>query len=159
MLREKWVPADTIEYASYLSSLRKERAQGQASSRKDSRRSLSKSQRDTILRKTASRCHICGGEITGDWEADHVLAYSGGGIHSIDNYLPAHSVCNNYRWDYLSDEFQEILRLGVWLRTQIETATTMGNTAARLFIQNEKRRIKRRKVQKSQVPMELSTDY
>jgi hypothetical protein len=37
---------------------------------------------------------------------------------SITN-LPAHSTCNNYRWDYLPEEFQYILKLGVWASTQM----------------------------------------
>ncbi|MDZ7654258.1 MAG: HNH endonuclease signature motif containing protein [Burkholderiaceae bacterium] len=70
-----------------------------------------------MLAKTAGRCHVCGGPIEGlNWHADHVLAHSGGGAHSVDNYLAAHPICNNYRWDYLDEEFREILRLGVWLR-------------------------------------------
>lgn len=70
--------------------------------------------------KTGGPCHICGGLIDGRWQADHVLAYSGGGGHAADNYLPAHELCSIYRWDYLAEEFQEILKLGVWARTQIE---------------------------------------
>ena len=37
-------------------------------------------------------------------QADHVLAHSAGGGNRLeDNYLPAHALCNNYRWDYLSE--------------------------------------------------------
>jgi len=87
---------------------------------------------------------VCGGPIDGYWEADHVLAHSGGGDNSVDNYLPAHRTCNNYRWDYLPEEFQEILRLGVWLRTQIEKQTVIGQSAGEAFIRYEKSRIARR---------------
>jgi hypothetical protein len=62
-------------------------------------------------------------------EIDHVLAHSGGGAHRLDNHLPAHTLCNNYRWNYGSEEFQLILKLGVWPRTQIEKQTTLGKTA------------------------------
>jgi hypothetical protein len=64
------------------------------------RAALSQSQRAVVLNKTGRRCHICGGKIQGSWDADHVLAYSVGGVHLADNYLPAHSLCNNYRWHY-----------------------------------------------------------
>ena len=37
---------------------------------------LTQSDRDEILRKTGGRCHICGGKIKGNWQADHVLAHS-----------------------------------------------------------------------------------
>ena len=63
---------------------------------------LTAKERSAVFAKTAGRCHICGGSVAGEaWQADHVLAHSAGGVHSADNYLPAHSLCNNYRWDYL----------------------------------------------------------
>jgi hypothetical protein len=99
--------------------------------------------RARVLATTGGRCHICGGIIDGAWQADHVLAHSGGGTGSADNYLPAHALCNNYRWDYLADEFQMILKLGVWARTQIETGTGVGNEMARRFVAHEARRMAR----------------
>jgi hypothetical protein len=71
------------------------------------------------------------------------MAHSAGGTHDIDNYLPAHSTCNNYRWDYVPEEFQYILKLGVWTRTQIERGTAIGNTVASAFAGHEVRRVKR----------------
>jgi hypothetical protein len=44
--------------------------------------------------------------IPADWQADHVLAHGRGGEASCENYLPAHKLCNTYRWDYLPEEFQ-----------------------------------------------------
>jgi hypothetical protein len=79
------------------------------------------------------------------WQADHVMAYSASGVHDGDNYLPAHSLCNNYRWDYLPEEFQYILKLGVWTRSQIERGTLLGNAVASSFAGHEARRVKRRK--------------
>jgi len=98
-----------------------------------------------ILAKTAGRCHICGGELTEPWQADHVLAHSGGGVHAADNYLPAHAICNNYRWDYTADEFQELLKLGVWIRLQIEHKTPLGQQAAAKYMAHDTRRTLRRK--------------
>jgi hypothetical protein len=110
------------------------------------RAALSRTERDEILRKTGGRCHICGGAIgNATWQADHVLAYSTGGEHSADNYLPAHSLCNNYRWHYDAEEFQWILKLGVWLRTQIEKGTKIGRNAAEDFCGHDRRRATRRK--------------
>jgi hypothetical protein len=83
--------------------------------------------------------------IDGAWQADHVLAHSGGGEHRADNYLPAHVLCNNYRWDYSAEEFQHILKLGVWLRTQIELAKPVGRLAAKHFVAHEKKRHGRRR--------------
>jgi 5-methylcytosine-specific restriction endonuclease McrA len=109
------------------------------------RRVLLPTQRLTVLAKTAGRCHICGGMIDEAWEADHVLAHSGGGAHLEDNYLPAHRLCNNYRWDYLAEEFQYILKLGVWARTQIEMDTRLGREVGGAFVGYEQRRRSRRR--------------
>ena len=37
------------------------------------------------------------------------------------------------RWFYGTEEFQWILKLGVWLRTQIEKETALGRLAAKAF--------------------------
>ncbi len=78
--------------------------------------------------------------IDGKWEADHVFSHALGGQHSLDNYLPAHPICNNYRWFYGTEEFQWILKLGVWLRTQIENQTAVGEIAAAAFWVHERAR-------------------
>lgn len=108
------------------------------------RRALSKTNRQDVLRKTGRRCHICGGRINSDdWQADHVLAHSTGGGHAVDNFLPAHTICNNYRWHYGAEEFQWILKLGVWLRSQIQTETLIGQEAAEKFCDYDRRRAAR----------------
>jgi 5-methylcytosine-specific restriction endonuclease McrA len=146
-LREDWAPATGPEYADYLRRLRAERKSLKAntSTARPRRIALTPDEREIVLAKTAGRCHVCGGQIVDSkWHADHVLAHSGGGVHSVDNYLPAHPTCNNYRWDYLDGEFQEILRLGVWLRTQIENDSPVGRAAAVAFSAYEKSRVRRR---------------
>jgi hypothetical protein len=111
------------------------------------RQSLALKEREIILRKTGKRCHICGGKIKrGEaWQADHILAHTLGGKHSIENYLPAHSICNNYRWHYEAEEFQWILKLGVWTRTQIEKRSWLGIAIADKFIKHELNRISRQR--------------
>ncbi len=139
--------ATVEQLASYLKDLRQTRRHRKQKLKQQPRRrqSLTARQRKAILLKTASRCHICGGLITDKWHADHVLAHSGGGAHAIDNYLPAHELCNNYRWDYSDTEFQSILKLGVWLRTEIERRTPLGTSAAKKFVAYDRRRVSRRK--------------
>ena len=111
------------------------------------RQLLTRGERAEILAKTAGHCHICGGHIGAEkWQADHVLAHSGGGQHRLDNYLPAHALCNNYRWDYMPEEFQLILKLGVYTKTQIERGTSLGNHACEAFAAHEGRRMLRRHV-------------
>jgi len=74
-----------------------------------------------------------------------VLAHSNRGTHAMENYLPAHRLCNNYRWDYSAEEFQWILKLGVWVRTQVERETEIGTDLRDVFHQYELARQKRRK--------------
>lgn len=140
--------ADATAFAAELRRLRAARRNGVATSKAAPRKRipLTKAQRAEVLRKAGGRCHICGGLMDGsDWEADHVFAHCSGGLHSLDNYLPAHSICNNYRWFYGTQEFQWILKLGVWLRTQIENETKIGLEAAKHFIAHDRRRARRRK--------------
>lgn len=140
--------SDARAFAVALRQLHAQRRTNVISGRKErARRSrLSGTERDEILRKTGGRCHICGGAIGSEgWHADHVLAYSTGGKHSVDNYLAAHTLCNNYRWHYDAEEFQWILKLGVWLRTQIEKGTKTGRDAAEGFCGHDRHRATRRR--------------
>ncbi|MBB1062006.1 HNH endonuclease [Marilutibacter spongiae] len=109
------------------------------------RAALTNAQREQVLRKTGGRCHICGGAIEGPWHADHVFPHSAGGAHAVDNYLPAHDVCNTYRWDYTPDEFQLILKLGVWLKGEILRETRIGRDAAERFVKRQATIAKRRR--------------
>ncbi|MGI9101226.1 MAG: HNH endonuclease [Terriglobales bacterium] len=138
-----------LEFVRRLRSLRADRRELK-SAKRPARALLTLSERRRIFAKTDGRCHICGGEITGRWQADHVFSHALGGQHSLDNYLPAHDICNNYRWFYGSEEFQWILKLGVWLRTQIENETAVGNKAAQAFCAHERiRSIRCRKAKRN----------
>lgn len=139
-------PETVEELVAHIRELRMKREVRKSQNRPSTRRvPVSVLDRSRIHAKTAGRCHICGGEVGERWQADHVLAHSGGGLHHSDNYLPAHSLCNNYRWDYLPDEFQLILKLGVWARTQIEQQTALGKKMVAAFVSYENARRQRRK--------------
>ena len=140
--------SDVSALASQLRKLHTKRRGAVISVRTESvqRAALTKTERGEVLEKTGGRCHICGGAINAnDWQADHILARSTGGAHSVENYLPAHSICNNYRWHYDAEEFQWILELGVWMRNQIENETTIGQAAGEKFCYHDRRRAGRRK--------------
>jgi 5-methylcytosine-specific restriction endonuclease McrA len=146
-MNEPEYTASEVSFATHLRQLRLDRRQRKEANHSSRllRQSLSASERAHILAKTAGRCHICGGLISESaWQADHVLAHSAGGAHSADNYLPAHALCNHYRWDYSAEEFQHILKLGVWMRTQIERRTACGRAAAAAFLAHERTRQARR---------------
>ena len=119
------LPKDVEELAAQLSHLKSERNRGQEQTKRSGakRTKLSKAQRQRIKSKTGGLCHLCGGPVGDAWQAGHVLSHSGGGASTEDNYLPAHSLCNNYRWHYSAEELQQILKLGVWVRTQIQKPT------------------------------------
>jgi len=140
-------PTTPKALAKNLRELRLVRRRNKRNQKKNGHRrtALTRSERAVVLRKTDGRCHICGGAINGKWQADHVWAHSGGGNHSVENYLAAHALCNNYRWDYTAEEFQHILKLGVWLRTQIERETRIGQEAAARFLTHEASRQRRRR--------------
>lgn len=139
-------PSTAEVFAEFLSSLRfaRRRRKGELRATVAPRQLLSGPEREEVFRKTAGRCHICGGSIEGKWQADHVFSHSAGGGHAADNYLPAHALCNNYRWDYSAEEFQNILKLGVWIRTEIEHKTSLGLKVAERYLAHEKSRAARR---------------
>lgn len=146
-MKEFEYTASEASFAQHLRQLRLQRRKRKEAthSTRPARKISSASERKQILAKTAGRCHICGGNIGKlAWHADHVLAHSAGGAHSADNYLPAHALCNNYRWDYSPEEFQQILKLGVWTRTQMERRTRFGRDAATAFLAYERTRQARR---------------
>ena len=138
----------TNRFANRLKLLREQRQQGKVPDSTKKRQSLTKEQRNLILSKTGGRCHICGGKIKNNenWQADHVLAHAHGGGNSIENYLAAHAICNNYRWHYGSEEFKWIMKLGVWIRTLIEKRDNLAMALAERFIKHERHRITRQKV-------------
>lgn len=136
------------EFVKRLRALRKVRRKEKVKSKLPAaakKKRLSKMERKAIFEKTGGRCHVCGGDIiVDDWEADHVFSHALGGQHNADNYLPAHQLCNNYRWFYGPEEFQWILKLGVWLRTKIEKKEKVAKDAAEAFCSYDRARSKRR---------------
>jgi 5-methylcytosine-specific restriction endonuclease McrA len=98
---------DAEKFAAHLRVLREERLKRKLEIRslEQKRQSLTPTQRSAVLIKTAGRCHICGGHINSEWATDHVLAHAQGGEHTVDNYLPAHAICNRARWFYSTEEF------------------------------------------------------
>ena len=59
------------------------------------------------------------------------------------NYLPAHAICNGYRWDYSPQECQWIIKIGIWARLRMEKPSTLGQQMLEAFHAYEKQRAKR----------------
>jgi hypothetical protein len=149
------LPDSAVKLAEHLSRLAADRQKRHAATRqkrqatgtkKSARRMLlTPTERVAVKNKTEGRCHICGGLVGENWQADHVLCHSDGGRHSVENYLASHALCNNYRWDYSPEEFQWILKIGVWARTQMaKQSSRIGSELAERFFQYEVKREKRR---------------
>lgn len=129
-----------------VKSLRKIRWKANGRFKGKKRSSLTKVQRQRILEKTNSRCHVCGIEIDLDgFHADHVKAHISGGEHNENNYLPSCQTCNSYRWHFASEELQIILKLGVWTKGQMLRETELGSEIANEFVKHEMKVRKRRK--------------
>jgi hypothetical protein len=93
----------------------------------------------------------CGGEVTENkFAADHVHSHAAGGEHKLANYLPAHRLCNGCRWFYSPEEFQWILRMGIWARKQMEDKKPIGVEMGPIFLKHEKAVRKRRKYEQGQ---------
>jgi len=124
------------------------------------RRHLSSDERKQVLGKTGGHCHLCGGDMNqtseGELEeevevlphfvVDHIVPVASGGQDSLNNLLAAHGLCNGCRWFYSPEEFQWILRMGVWARKQMEDARTeIGKQMRKPFRENEEEVRERRK--------------
>jgi hypothetical protein len=137
------------QFIKHISHLHKKRRGSVVKIRltRQSRKSPNYASRQNILEKTGNRCHICGGLIASEdkWQADHIFPYAHGGKDSVDNYLPAHTNCNNYRRSFSAEEFQWIMKLGVWFRTQIELEDNKALELAEKFMKHEVRRDSRRR--------------
>lgn len=139
-------PLRPDELRDHLRKLREARRQRQRQGAQVRRKQLRASERQQVLAKTAGRCHVCGGSVDGTaWQADHVLAHNAGGSHAAENYLPAHSLCNNYRWDYSAEEFQWVLKIGVWARLEMEKDSAFGEELLNRFAPYEQKREARKK--------------
>lgn len=134
---------DEVLLIETLQSLRAQRRQRLAPRRPRLR--LSPTQRALIAAKTDGRCQICGGVLDATWHADHVRSHSAGGAHAVENYLAAHPTCNSYRWDYLPEEFQWTLKIGVWARLVMEQQQPLGQVMTRAFAQYERARTRRQR--------------
>lgn len=108
------------------------------------RKQLTQGQRMEILHKTGGKCHVCGVSLKQNtFQADHVVAHIHQGGHLVENYLPACATCNNYRWHYLPEELQIILKVGIWARAEMEKGTTLGASMSQKYLKKELNRTRR----------------
>jgi 5-methylcytosine-specific restriction endonuclease McrA len=142
-MNELCLPQSDDELTKRLKDLHEARKTEQARRKQkekeqERRRQLTADERNQVFSKTGGHCHLCGGEmnqssggeLTEEREVlphfvvDHIVPFASGGKDSLDNFLAAHGLCNGCRWFYSPEEFQWILRIGIWARKQMEDAKT-----------------------------------
>ena len=135
------------QLAAKLRSYRKRRrARVFSGGPKSKRRVLSRSDREEILARTRGRCHLCGGVIgKAAWDANHVFPLALGGKQGPENDLPAHRSCNGAKWHLRPKEMMLVLKLGAWLRSEIERGTSVGKMAGEAYCKADRRRAGRRR--------------
>jgi 5-methylcytosine-specific restriction endonuclease McrA len=140
-------PETLVRLAAKLRSYRKRRRARVFSDKpKLKRRALSKVERTIVLKKTKGRCHLCGGLIgNAPWDANHIFPLALGGKQGLENYLPTHRSCNGTKWHLRPKEMVFVLKLGAWLRSEIERGTLLGKAAGEAYCKTERRRAGRRK--------------
>jgi len=159
------LPPSPVELAKRLNDLHEERRKQYEEHKSDTqkrRRTLTKREREDVLEKTNGHCHLCGGVLnkSADGELpqeretvfdrikpvfDHIVPRAVGGSDDPSNFLAAHGLCNGSRWFYSPEEFQWILRIGVWARKQMEDETPIGKKMCEPFLKNEEKVLERRK--------------
>lgn len=60
-----------------------------------------------VIRSQYRTCYLCCQPLTGKVEMDHVIPLSKGGKHSVDNLLPTHGTCNNWKSNRLPSELYD----------------------------------------------------
>ncbi|MGA9527827.1 MAG: HNH endonuclease signature motif containing protein [Terriglobales bacterium] len=162
-MNEIQLPQSDEELTKHLKFLHGKRRTDKAKRKEEEqerRRRLTPDERKEVFNKTGGHCHLCGGnlsevaigelaqerELALHFVVDHVVPVASGGGESLDNFLAAHGLCNGCRWFYSPEEFQWILRMGIWARKQMEDASSkIGRDMRGPFLANEEEVRKRRK--------------
>ena len=91
-----------------------------------------------IWEKTKGHCHLCGdaiifekrgwktGGLKGYWEVDHVIQLDKGGKNSVENCLPACTMCNRLRWSRRGTKLRKLIFLGLIAQGEIKKGTKFG---------------------------------
>jgi 5-methylcytosine-specific restriction endonuclease McrA len=90
-----------------------------------------------IFEKTNGHCHFCGDPIAfehrgwsrlpdGHWEVDHVAQRGKGGGASVENCLPACTMCNRLRWSRTGNDLRELLLMGLVALDEVRKGSELG---------------------------------
>ena len=110
-----------------------------------------------IWNKTKGHCHFCGdpivfekrgwkpGGLKGYWEVDHVIQLDKGGKNSVENCLPACTMCNRLRWSRRGIRLRKLIFLGLIVQAEIKRGTELGKHIAELKKKRKAQTKRRRK--------------
>ena len=118
---------------------------------------MNENQLRLIFQRTQGHCHFCGdpldfekrgwreGDLTGYWEIDHIIQRAKDGAPSIDNCLPACTMCNRLRWHRRGQEVRELLQLGLIARDEVAKGSELGRALLEKQEQRLAKNVQRRK--------------
>ncbi len=118
---------------------------------------MTENQLRKIFNKTKGHCHFCGdrvqfekrgwraGALKGYWEVDHIIQLDKGGKDSVENCLPACTMCNRLRWSRRGFKLRKLIFLGLIALDEMKKDTELGRRIRKL---KRKRKLlnKRRRV-------------
>ena len=109
------------------------------------RATVARSVRQELLKKTAGKCHVCGGPAGKSWQADHLVPHRHGGTTDSANLLPICRACNVLRRSFEPAVQRLIMQLGIYARREIRDQTRIGQEFVRLVLarlrSNRRRRV------------------
>ena len=88
------------------------------------------------------------GGLKGYWEVDHVIQLDKGGKNSVENCLPACTMCNRLRWSRRGIKLRKLIFLGLIAQCEIKKGTKFGVRILELKRKRKSQNERRRKSQK-----------
>ena len=77
------------------------------------RRTISKKERELILKKTNGRCAYCGEPLCRGFNIDHIAPFQYSRDDSFDNLMASCRSCNNYKWSWSLEQFRKEIESSV----------------------------------------------
>jgi 5-methylcytosine-specific restriction endonuclease McrA len=113
--------------------------------------SISKRLKTEIFELTNGVCHICGVHLT----IDNFSITTAPNAESEIQKMPACLSCKKIYDKYLPDEIRWAMKIGLWIKTQIEFETELGKEIALRVIEEEKYRESKRKNKRTPLQIDL----